>query len=140
MLPVTNKNGRYATILVTVAYMMAVASLVGPSHAADDVGLPLGQRALDRIAGDHWVVHQQTEGDDQGGDGNLLDIDAQQIQDAEGHRQGDGDGDGHQDGGAPLPKAEPRHQHYQGDRLVERIHEQAEILFHLQAAGRRCAR
>ena len=95
-------------------------------------GLALGQRALDRIAGDHRVVHQQAEGDDQGGDGNLLDIDAEQVHHAEGHCQGDGDGDGHQHRGAPLPKAEPRHQHHQHDRLVERIHEQAEVLFHLQ--------
>ena len=103
-----------------------------PQPRGNDIGIPFRQRSLDGIAGDHGIVHQQPQGNDQGGDGNLLDIDAEQIHRAKRHRQGDGDGDRHQHCRTPLPESEPRNQHHQRDRLVERIHEQADVFFHLQ--------
>ena len=98
----------------------------------NDVWVSLGQRPLDRITGNHRIIHQQPESNDQRRDRYLLNIDPEQVQGPERHRQRDRDGDGHQHGGAPLPEAEPGNQHHQRDRLVQRIHEQAEILFYLQ--------
>ena len=46
-------------MLVTVAYRMAVASFVGPSQAAMDARMPVGELALDGVAGDDGIVHQQ---------------------------------------------------------------------------------
>ena len=46
-------------MLVMVANRIAVASLVGPSHAATTGGCPAAQLALDGVAGHHRIVHQQ---------------------------------------------------------------------------------
>ena len=64
-------------MLVMVAKRMARASRVGPIHAAISLRLSVGQVALDGVTGDHRHVDQQAEGDDQGGDRHLLDVDAQ---------------------------------------------------------------
>ena len=64
-------------MLVIVAKRMARASFVGPSHAAMRLRLPAIELALDRVARHHGIVHQQPQRDDQGGDRNLLDVDAE---------------------------------------------------------------
>src|SRR5262245_2096132 len=46
VLPDKRRNGRYATILVTVAYMIAVASLVGPSQAETIEECPIARSLL----------------------------------------------------------------------------------------------
>ena len=54
---------------------MARASFVGPSQAAMMRGIPGGQFALDGVVGDHGIIDQQAERDDQSGDRDLLQID-----------------------------------------------------------------
>ena len=106
-------------MLVMVANRMAVASLVGPSHAATIGGCPSLELALDGVAGDDRIVDQQAERDDQRGDRDLLQVDAEQVHHAEGHRQRDRDRQRHQQRRAPLPEADQRDEHDQRDRLVE---------------------
>ena len=119
-------------MLVIVAYKIAVASFVGPSQAATILRMALSQHALDRIAGYDRVIYQQAERDNQGRYRYLLNIDSEHVHHAEGHGQGDGDGNRHQYGRAPLPKADQRDQHNQNDRLIQGVHEQADVLFDLQ--------
>src|SRR5215475_10934975 len=44
--PLSDRNGRYATMLVMVANMIAFASLVGPHHAATTLGCPAARSRL----------------------------------------------------------------------------------------------
>src|SRR5689334_13318357 len=44
--PVSDRNGRYATMFVIVANMIAFASLVGPHHAATTLGCPAAKSRL----------------------------------------------------------------------------------------------
>ena len=66
---------------------MARASFCGPSQAATSRGCPWANLAVDRVAGHDRIVDQQAQGDDHGGDRNLLQIDAQQLADAQRHGQ-----------------------------------------------------
>ena len=47
-------------------------------------------------------------------------------------RQSHGDGNGHQQRRAPLPEPDQRDQDDQGDRLIERVHEQVDVFLDLQ--------
>src|SRR5262249_1319374 len=50
---------------------------------------------------------------------------------AESHGQRHRNGKSHKQGRAPFPEPNQRNQHNQSDRLVERVHEEVNVLFHL---------
>ena len=97
----------------------------------DRVRVSLPHRALDRIAGDYRHVHQQPERDDQGGDGNLLQIDPEDVRHAERQRERNRDRQRHENRGTPAPEPEPGDYDDQDDRLPEARHEQVDVLRHL---------
>src|SRR5262249_4298792 len=104
----------------------------GTNPGRVDSGEAVTQAAFDGIAGNNRVVHQQSQGNDQRGDRNLLNIDAQHVHHAEGHGQSDGNRDRHQQGRSPLPKADERDDDHQDNGFFQRAHEQVEILLYMQ--------
>jgi hypothetical protein len=106
--------------------------LGGAEPGCHEWGMAVGQRALDRVARHHRVVHQQAEGDDQRGDRDLLQVDPQQVHEAEGHRKCDRDAERHQQRRAPLPEAHQRDEHDERHRLVEARHEEVHVLLDLE--------
>ena len=101
---------------------MIAVSFVGPTHAAVISANP--PSCSHRVAGYHRHVHQQAEGDDQGGDGHLPQIDPQHVSHPEGYEDRDRDA-------SPISsaerqsRAEERDDHHQDDCLAEAVHEQA---------------
>jgi hypothetical protein len=87
--------------------------------------------SLDGVAGDHRVVDQQAQCDDERGDRDLLQIDAEREHDPERHRQRDRNRERHQQRRAPFPEADERHDDDERDRLVEAAHEQVDAFLHL---------
>jgi hypothetical protein len=55
----------------------------------------------------------------------------QHVDEAEGHRKGDGDGNRHEQRGAPFPESNQRDDHHQANGFVQSIHEQVDLLLHL---------
>ena len=109
-----------------------MASLVGPPPGGLDGRIAGGEVPFYGVAGHDGIVHQEAERQDEGRDRHLLQVDAEQVDHAEGHGQRDRDGEHHQHGGAPLPEADERHDDHERDGLVERVHEEVEVLLHLQ--------
>lgn len=87
------------------------------------------QFPVDRIPGHDRVVHQEAQGDDQRGDGNLLQVDADEGAETQRHGQGDGDGQSDDEGAAPFHENQ-RHRHHDDDGLEEAIIELADFQSH----------
>ena len=99
--------------------------------ACDDGRMLVGERAFDGVAGDDGIVDEQAERDDQRGDRDLLEVDAEQVGEAEGEGERDGNRDRHQHGGAPFPESDERDDDDERDRFVERVHEEIDVFFDL---------
>jgi len=68
--------------------------LGGPQPGGDRRGMTGVEVPLDGVPRHHRVIDEESQGDDQGGDGYLLHVDAQQMHHPEGHGHGEGDGQG----------------------------------------------
>ena len=95
-------------------------------------GQSSGKFPFDGVVGNHRIVYQQAECDDQRGDRYLLQIDPNGVRHPEGHGQGDGHRQRHEEGRAPLPESDQRDQHHEADGLVQRFHKQVDVLLDLQ--------
>ncbi len=115
-------------MLVSVAKRMAVASLVGPSQAARPAGVEL---AANGVVGDDRVVDQEAEADDERGERDLLDIEAEESHQAEGHRERDRNREREHGRRAPLPEADEADDDDDDDGFEEAAHEAADLLFDL---------
>jgi len=104
----------------------------GSQPRRDDARLAGVQLALDGVAGDHRVIDEQSQRQDERGDGHLLQVDAQQMHEPEGHGQGQRNRQRHERRRPPFPESDERHQNHQDDRLVQAVHEQLHALGHLQ--------
>ncbi len=91
----------------------------------------VGERALDGVAGDDGIVDEQAERDDQRGDRDLLEIDAEDVREAEGQGERDRNRDRHQHCGAPFPESDERDDDDESDRFVKRVHEEIDVFFDL---------
>ena len=90
--------------------------MTGRGHALPAL-LHLHQHHLHR---DDGVVHQQAEGDDQGAQGDAVEIDAHQGHHQKGQPQGEGDGDAHHQPGAQADGQHAhRHHHGHGDQELD---------------------
>ena len=107
-----------------------VGEALGPSHAAMCRGWPCRQLAVDRVGRDDRRVHQQPQRDDQRRDRDLLEVDPDQLRQAQGHRDRHRDGDGDQQRAAPLHEHQ-RHQHHDDDRLDQVLVEAVDLLANL---------
>ena len=102
----------------------------GESRAApgEGGGGKLAQALLDlarhHLDGDHGVVDQQAQRDDQRPGGNAVQVDAEVAHAEKGRRHHPGNGDGHHQAGAQAQAEEAHHQH-DGQRLEEHAHEVA---------------
>ena len=136
--PFSRRNGKYAAMLVIVAYKMAFESFSGPSHAAIDRGCALRELALDRIAGDDRIVHEQPERDDERRNRHLLNVEADELHQSESHRQRDRDRQRHQQSRTPFPESHERDEDHEHDGFPEAAIEQIQLLAHLPLlVGRR---
>src|SRR6185312_10731596 len=88
--------------------------------------LQLGHHHLD---GDHRVVDQQAEGDDQGAERHALQIDVRDFHQHEHRGQHERNREGNHRTGS-QPEAEEAHSEDDGDRLPERLHEIIHRGFH----------
>ena len=118
-------------MLVIVAYIIAVASFVGPSQAATPRRLPAASSRL--------MASPATTGSSTSRPSAMISVAMetccrsmpQHVHHAEGHQQGERNRQRHQQRRAPLPEADQRHQDHQPHRLVQARHEQVDVLLHL---------
>ncbi len=106
--------------------------LRGAEPGRDSPRKARGQTSLDPVPGDDGHVDQEPERDDERRHRHLLEVDAQHVDDTEGHGQGDGYGQGHDEGESPLPEPDERDDHDEDDGFVERPQEQVGVLLDLQ--------
>ena len=86
---------------------------------------------LDGVAGDDGIINQQAERNNESCDGDLLQIDAKQVGESEGQREGDRNRNRHQHRGAPFPESHEGNDDDEGDRFVQRVHEEVDVFFNL---------
>ncbi len=92
--------------------------LMRAEPCGDSPGTAVGQLAVDAIGRHHGIIHQHAEGDDQGGDGDLMKWNSGELHASEGHRDRQGDGHGDDEGGAPFHE-EQGHGNHEEDGLHE---------------------
>ena len=84
----------------------------------DSPGLAVGQLPVDAVGRDHRIIHQHAEGNDQGGNGDLVEWNPGELHASESHRDRQGDGHGDDEGGAPFHE-EQGHRNHEEDGLHE---------------------
>ena len=92
-----------------------------PSRAASLRGDPLLHVPGDVLEHDNGVVHHKPRGDRQRHEGEVVQVVAADVHDAECADKGDRDGHGRDDGGAHIPQEREDHQDHQaeGDQEVD---------------------
>ena len=87
------------------------------------------QLAVDAIGGDDRHVHQQSQGDDERGDGDLLQGNSQHLHAHERHGDAHGNGGGQDQRRAPIHQ-EQRHEDHDDHRLHKALHEMLDAMIH----------
>src|SRR5436190_18546914 len=101
--PGSSASGRNATMLMIVPKRIACRSRYGAKPCRDSSRLAVGHLPINSVGSEDWIVHQHAQGNDERGDGNLMQRYSQERHAAaEGHRDREWNGSRHDQGGAPI--------------------------------------
>ena len=104
-----------------------LGELRGTDPGGGEGGPSRGELPFDGVPGDDGNIDEESQGEDEGADGDLLEIEPQEVHHPEGHGEGQRDGCRQEQGGSPFPESDEGYEDHKGDGLVEAFHEKIDV-------------